>query len=288
VTNLTGALIIYGSAIASIYAIATKLQDILNPEFTRELYRAYRTYSFTRAVQNANVATRQLVDRLLGFHYWKAGLYIPRFRKVMLVSTLLFACYAIPVVMLFTQGGILPTTSQEIVVTIPAVTILVISSWFIDYVSYIKSRSIMSRIDGSRALLPISLWIAADVVLSFFIVSAMMFPAFFFLMLVTIPLNELAGAFGFGLAGMPLAIAEVDLWMMLLVTSLIISLFISICGAIVATMQYTMQLIYRFDRLKQLSTKVLNFEEKPALAAGVVLISLFTIVYWGLVFSGYA
>jgi hypothetical protein len=87
---------------------------------------------------------------------------------------------------------------------------------------------------------------------------------------------------------MALAIAEVDLFMMLFVTSLIISLFISICAAIVATMQYTMQLIYRFDRLKQLSTKVLNFEEKPALAAGVVLISLFTIVYWGLVFSGYA
>jgi hypothetical protein len=279
--------VLYSAVVLGIYSVASKSEEVLAPSAIKAIAGAVRNYNFVSLVQAISAQVRTLVDNIFRFRKFGSW-FVPSLQRSLLVSLALFFLVALPVRVAVLRHFNDYLSSDFSLIRrsyggyLALIVFLLFCNFVNDYISFAKSRSILEKINGQsgvRRTLLLYLLDALITILSTIAVLVLFFaPIAFFTASIVFRVATADVVLAF-LLTLPALYIAVQMVIALTATAL----FISFCALVVGSMTLVVVAAYKIDRLRELLTNLLNFENKPNIAIGVVVIVVFTAFYWPVV-----
>lgn len=291
---------VYISIAGFIFGLSKKLQEVLTDEVGANLKEAIHTRHLSSFSQNWYTNATRAFDKIFGFKIVK-GIHVAKFRRVFLwaLSLSIFITitteliyelvreeYRAPMWIGLLHEGLFFHGSLSFAFVAP---ILFISILLVDYINIAKSRTVIKFTYGvgTRRVIPL---IAADFLMTFAISAVVTLAISFVWAVVASEVFEYISYKYYMLRdGEIIDSDDVDIYYQygntlgLIITPLIYSFLTSslifLIYLFTALIILLMRLTYHIDRLKLVSTRLLQWEQKPVLASGVLAIAVFTIFY---------
>jgi hypothetical protein len=295
--KFAAAFVTYAGVIATIYGISQKASEFLKKQILTEFSNP-TAHPISRVISKVLPATILIVDS--AFRYKKGRrFWVPSFRRSALFSFLMILILALPIWhwvkwlnpkwdFEFIIAG---SVTRELRFFWPYFACAFAINIIVDYISFIKTRTLLDRFHSvkfpKRELTIVFLDVSLSLLICAFaqIAILLVIGVFFFLIVVIFGvfvepgkiLDMVEGVFQLVVFLSPLAFLTFSITIISFVTSL----GIAAISAFIAALQITSAIIRKIEGLRLWS--FLNFEENPMQASAVVLIVIFSPIYWALI-----